>query len=92
MSGKNIFFSRLFRYPSGMAIDLDELCISFEIELELQEIREEYKGKIIVTWIDYPDIFNFLLGKQNHSQPALFHTDIFDITILYGSFKLEKSW
>ncbi|WP_335133399.1 hypothetical protein [Nostoc sp.] len=75
-----------------MAIDLDELCISFEIELELQEIREEYKGKIIVTWIDYPDIFNFLLGKQNHSQPALFHTDIFDITILYGSFKLEKSW
>ncbi|MHC5729762.1 MAG: hypothetical protein ACYT04_45145 [Nostoc sp.] len=38
------------------------------------------------------DIFDFLLGKENHSKPALFHTDIFDITILYASFKLEKNW
>lgn len=38
------------------------------------------------------DIFDFLVGKENHSKPALFHTDIFDITILYGSLKLEKNW
>ncbi|MEH2436244.1 MAG: hypothetical protein V7K25_18685 [Nostoc sp.] len=38
------------------------------------------------------DIIDFFLGKENYLQPALFHTDIFQITILYGSFKLEKNW
>ncbi|MEC4896182.1 MAG: hypothetical protein SAL07_25380 [Oscillatoria sp. PMC 1051.18] len=38
------------------------------------------------------DIIDFQLGKKLHKQPAFFHTDIFDLIILYGSFELKKNW
>ncbi|RCJ29412.1 hypothetical protein A6770_22020 [Nostoc minutum NIES-26] len=86
VSGENIFLSRLFKYPPGIAIDLDELCVSLEIELELQEIREEFPDKIIVTWIDYPNaefqeysaIILFLAESIFWNQIALYNKRLFE--------------
>ncbi|MBN3941584.1 hypothetical protein [Nostoc sp. NMS9] len=86
VSGENIFLSRLFTYPSGIPIDLDELCTSLEIEPELQEIRGEFKGKIIVTWIDYPNaefqeysaIILFLAESIFWNQIALYNKRLFE--------------
>jgi hypothetical protein len=36
------------------------------------------------------DIIDFQLGKESHT--ALFCTDVFELTILYGNFELNKDW
>ena len=37
------------------------------------------------------DIFGITLGEGGHRKPAVIHTDIFEISILYGSFRIQKS-
>lgn len=36
------------------------------------------------------DLIGFHLGKDNHQEPALIYTDIFEISLLYGSFTIHK--
>lgn len=36
------------------------------------------------------DIFGISLGEGSHRKPAVIHTDIFEISIFYGSFSLHK--
>ena len=36
------------------------------------------------------DLIGISLGKNAHQKPAVIHTDIFEISMLYGSFKLQK--
>ena len=36
------------------------------------------------------DLIGISLGEEAHRKPAVIHTDIFEISILYGSFKLQK--
>lgn len=38
----------------------------------------------------FADLIGIHLGEDAHRQPALIHTDIFEISILYGSFSVEK--
>lgn len=38
------------------------------------------------------DIIDFILGREAYEHPALFHTDIFQLTILYGHLELQKHW
>ncbi|OCQ97500.1 hypothetical protein BCD67_24620 [Oscillatoriales cyanobacterium USR001] len=37
------------------------------------------------------DLIGIHLGEHEHQRPAIIHTDIFEISILYGSFSVEKS-
>lgn len=86
VSGEDIFLSRLFAYPPGIAIDLDELCRNLEIEFQLQEVRSEFQGKIVVTWIDYPNaefqeysaIILFLAESTFWNQIALYNKRLFE--------------
>lgn len=36
------------------------------------------------------DIFGITLGEGGHRKPAVIHTDIFEISILYGSFRMQR--
>ncbi|MCL1475990.1 hypothetical protein [Argonema antarcticum] len=36
------------------------------------------------------DLIGIHLGEEAHRKPALIHTDIFEISILYGSFSIQK--
>ncbi len=36
------------------------------------------------------DLIGIHLGEDAHRKPAVIHTDIFEIAILYGSFRVEK--
>ena len=36
------------------------------------------------------DLIGIHLGEDLHRKPATIHTDIFEISILYGSFRVEK--
>ena len=38
------------------------------------------------------DILGFAIGAGNHQQPAVSATDIFELSVLYGSLELAKSW
>ncbi|MBO3463704.1 hypothetical protein G7B40_017095 [Aetokthonos hydrillicola Thurmond2011] len=37
------------------------------------------------------DLFGIHLGENAHRKPALIHTDIFEISLLYGKFHLQKA-
>lgn len=37
------------------------------------------------------DLFGIHLGKDAHRKPALIHTDIFEISLLYGNLRLQKA-
>ena len=37
------------------------------------------------------DLIGIHLGEDRHRKPAVIHTDIFEISILYGSFSIQKS-
>ena len=37
------------------------------------------------------DLIGFHLGEDAHRKAALIHTDIFEISILYGSFSVQKA-
>lgn len=38
------------------------------------------------------DVIDFQIFQYEEKQYAYFHTDIFDISINYGSIKIEKTW
>lgn len=38
----------------------------------------------------FADLIGFHLGEDNHREPALIYTDIFEISLLYGSFTIHK--
>lgn len=39
---------------------------------------------------DEADLIGISLGEDEHRKPAVIHTDIFEISILYGSFSVHK--
>jgi hypothetical protein len=38
------------------------------------------------------DIIGFSIGAESHKKAAVITTDIFEISIIYGSFTLQKNW
>ncbi|MCV3212368.1 hypothetical protein OGM63_02285 [Plectonema radiosum NIES-515] len=38
------------------------------------------------------DLIGFSMGTKSHQEPAVITTDIFEISIIYGSFFLQKNW
>ncbi len=36
------------------------------------------------------DLISFKFGKDNHQEPAMVGTDIFDVSVLYESFEMYK--
>ncbi|MBF2005504.1 MAG: hypothetical protein IGS49_08560 [Chlorogloeopsis fritschii C42_A2020_084] len=38
------------------------------------------------------DLIGFSIGAESHKKPAVITTDIFEISIIYGSFVLQKNW
>ena len=38
------------------------------------------------------DLIDIQLGEDNHRKHAVIYTDIFELLILYGSFRVEKEW
>jgi hypothetical protein len=37
------------------------------------------------------DLIGISLGKEEHQAPAIIHTDIFEVSVTYGSFRLERA-
>jgi hypothetical protein len=38
------------------------------------------------------DLIGFSLGVENQQSEATIHTDLFELSVLYGSFALQKDW
>jgi hypothetical protein len=38
------------------------------------------------------DVIGFEIGLDQHRKPAVLTTDLFEISILYGSLEVEKDW
>ncbi|AFZ27807.1 hypothetical protein Cylst_5822 [Cylindrospermum stagnale PCC 7417] len=52
---EEVFLKRLFHEPSGKWLDLTLICSGIaQIEHQLEQLRESFTGKIVVTWLDYP--------------------------------------
>jgi hypothetical protein len=51
-----IFLKRLFSMEAGKWVDLDHMCRNLpKIEDQLKKLRKSFKGKLKLTWLDYPD-------------------------------------
>lgn len=57
---------------------------------DCQEIRWDVYDSELANELQ-ADLFGISLGEDHHRKPALITTDIFEISILYGQFILEKS-
>ncbi len=58
---------------------------------DCREIRWEVRSPEDVQESE-ADLIDLQLGEGNHRKPAVIYTDIFEILILYGSFRVEKEW
>lgn len=56
---------------------------------DCQEIRWDVYDSELANELQ-ADLFGISLGEDHHRKPALITTDIFEISILYGQFILEK--
>ncbi|VXD15229.1 conserved hypothetical protein [Planktothrix serta PCC 8927] len=57
---------------------------------DCQEIRWDVYDSELANELQ-ADLFGISLGEDHHRKPALITTDIFEISILYDQFILEKS-
>jgi hypothetical protein len=56
---------------------------------DCQDIRWDVYDSELVNELQ-ADLFGISLGEDHHRKPALITTDIFEISILYGQFILQK--
>jgi hypothetical protein len=56
---------------------------------DCQYIRWDVQDSELVNDLE-ADLIGIHLGEGSHRQPAVIHTDIFEISILYGSWSVHK--
>lgn len=77
-----------------------ELLFEFlDDPIDRQTYSLNFKDCLEIHWQNYTeghsqdeeaDLIGILLGKDNHQEPAIITTDLFEVSVLYGSFSLQK--